>query len=166
MSDISITKDAAAQRQSDAAIRMVFLHGEDLIVVHTVAAAARGVVKDLAADRDIGHLRGTRLALEEVLREALAAVPRAKTGDALEDWQRDVLAQAAQPIVEDLRAANEGILPEKIRLELHDLDPTNPKIAADLDRRARLIDRDKRTHKHRNKAANFLKHADNDPEKP
>ena len=165
MSDISITKAAAAQRQIDAAIRMVFLHGEDLTAVHTVAAAARGVVKDLAKDRDVGHLSETRLALEEVHREALAAVARAKTGDALEEWHRDVLAQAAQPILEGLKAANGGILPEEIRLELHDLDPTDPEIADNLDRRARLIESDGQTRKYRNEAANFLKHADKDPEK-
>jgi hypothetical protein len=163
MSNIEITKEAAAQRQIDAAIRMVFLHGEDLLAVHTVAAAARGIVRYLAKDRGVGHPRQTRLALEEVLREALAAVARAKTGDALEEGHRDVLAQAAQPILEGLKAANGGVLPEKIRLELHDLDPTNPQIAADLDSRANLIERDGRTREQRNKAANFLKHADKDP---
>lgn len=51
MADLSITKQAAAQRQIDAAIRMLFLHGEDFIAIHTVAAAARTILNDLAEAR-------------------------------------------------------------------------------------------------------------------
>jgi hypothetical protein len=143
---------------------MVFLHGEDLTAVQTVAAAARGVVKDLAQQRDVGHLRETRLVLEQVHREALAAVARAKTGDALEERHRDVLGQPTLPILKGLKAAKRDIPPGKIRRELHDLDPTNPEITDNLDRSAHIIENNRRTHEHRNRAANFLKHADKDPE--
>ncbi len=43
---VFITKQAAAQRQLDAAIRMT-LAGEDELAIHTVAAAAYGIVRAL-----------------------------------------------------------------------------------------------------------------------
>ena len=46
MAELHITKQAAAQRQLDAAIRLLFL-GEDLIAVHTLAAAAHNLLSDL-----------------------------------------------------------------------------------------------------------------------
>lgn len=160
MSDISITKEAAAQRQIDAAIRMFFLHREDLIAVHTVAAAARNVVKDLAHSKGVGYLSMTRGVLEQMLREALAAVTRSsETGDALEEVHRDTLVRAAHSIVKDT-AERMGDGTGVVHLEPDDLDPMNPKIAADLDRRARAIESDKRTGEYRRKGENFLKHAD------
>ena len=47
---VDITKTAAAQRQIDAAIRMMF-SGEDSLAVHTVVAAALGIVRDLTKKR-------------------------------------------------------------------------------------------------------------------
>lgn len=46
MGSLEITKPMAAQRQIDAAIRMLF-SGEDTLAVHTVAAAAHRIVLDL-----------------------------------------------------------------------------------------------------------------------
>jgi hypothetical protein len=43
---IYLRKEAAAQRQLDAAIRMT-LEGEDELAIHTVAAAAYGILRDL-----------------------------------------------------------------------------------------------------------------------
>ena len=51
-SDIRITKQLAAQRQIDAAIRMLFA-GEDPLAVHTIVAAAHGIISDLAKIRGI-----------------------------------------------------------------------------------------------------------------
>lgn len=48
---IGITKTVAAQRQIDAAIRIMF-SGEDPLAVHTVVAAAFGIVKELTKKRD------------------------------------------------------------------------------------------------------------------
>jgi hypothetical protein len=157
VSDPCITKQAAAQRQIDTAIRMLFLHGEDFTAIHTIAAAARTIVKDLADARGIGHL-GTHRALEQMHRDALAAVARsAETGDTIEEVHREMLAEA-------VAAVNKGVTAEKVSFELADLELTNPKIAADIDRRARAIeDRKSKTQGFRNKAANFLKHADKDP---
>lgn len=68
MADLSITKQAAAQRQIDAAIRMLFLHGEDFLAIHTVAAAARSILNDLAEARGVGQTYDTRLGLEYLYR--------------------------------------------------------------------------------------------------
>lgn len=75
MADTSITKQAAAQRQIDAAIRMLFLHNEDLVAIHTVAAAARTITQDLAEARGVGHTYGTRRALEELYRKDYGVDP-------------------------------------------------------------------------------------------
>ena len=46
MAELQLTKQAAAQRQIDAAIRILF-SGEDVVAVHTVVAAAYNVITDL-----------------------------------------------------------------------------------------------------------------------
>ena len=68
MADLSITKPAAAQCQIDAAIRMLFLHGEDFIAIHTVAAAARTILNDLAEARGVGETHNTRFVVEFMYR--------------------------------------------------------------------------------------------------
>lgn len=50
MAPVDITKFTAAQRQIDAAIRILF-SGEDPLAVHTVAAAAHRLVLDLTGKR-------------------------------------------------------------------------------------------------------------------
>ena len=52
MASVSITKLSAAQRQIDAAIRILF-SGEDILAVHTVVAAAHRIVLDLAEKRNL-----------------------------------------------------------------------------------------------------------------
>ena len=52
MAPLEITKPTAAQRQIDAAIRLLF-SDEDALAVHTVAAAAHRIALDLAENR--GH---------------------------------------------------------------------------------------------------------------
>ena len=52
MTSVSITKLSAAQRQIDAAIRLLF-SGEDILAVHTVVAAAHRIVMDLAENRNL-----------------------------------------------------------------------------------------------------------------
>jgi hypothetical protein len=49
---VYIKKEAAIQRQLDAAIRWLF-EGEDLLPVHTVVAAAYGISSDLAKNRGL-----------------------------------------------------------------------------------------------------------------
>lgn len=158
MSDISITKEAAAQRQIDAAIRMFFLHREDLFAVHTVAAAARTIASNLADAKGVGHLHETRRALEQQYRDAVAAAARtSEMGSGLEEVHRSTLAAVAGYLARE--AAVKGVTLAEINLGA---DVTDPEIAAAIDWRARAIEGDKRTHQYRNKAANFLKHADKD----
>ena len=52
VASVSITKLSAAQRQIDAAIRIMF-SGEDILAVHTIVAAAHTVVVDLAKKRNM-----------------------------------------------------------------------------------------------------------------
>ena len=52
MASVYITKLSAAQRQLDAAIRILF-SGEDILAVHTVVAAAHRIILDLAEKRDL-----------------------------------------------------------------------------------------------------------------
>lgn len=52
---VFITKTAAAKRQLDAAIRM-YLSGEDELAIHTIAAAAYRVLRDLKEKRGHGEL--------------------------------------------------------------------------------------------------------------
>ena len=46
MAELHITKQAAAQRQLDAAVRILFT-GEDVLAVHTIVSAAHNVLTDL-----------------------------------------------------------------------------------------------------------------------
>lgn len=46
MAELHITKQASAQRQLDAAIRILF-SGEDVLAVHTVVSAAHNVLTDI-----------------------------------------------------------------------------------------------------------------------
>ena len=52
MASVSITKLSAAQRQIDAAIRILF-SGEDILAAHTVVAAGHRIVLDLAEKRNL-----------------------------------------------------------------------------------------------------------------
>lgn len=51
MGSVNITKATAAQRQIDAAVRMLFSE-EDVLAIHTVTAAAHRIVVDLLRDRN------------------------------------------------------------------------------------------------------------------
>ena len=68
MGEIRTSKLAAARRQLDAAIRMLF-SGEDVLAVHTVASAATTILRDIAESRDLPLLK-------EVLENGLSAVYR------------------------------------------------------------------------------------------
>jgi hypothetical protein len=72
MAEVHITKSAAAQRQLDAAIRILF-SGEDELAVHTLAFAAHTIVCDL--DKKNGKV--TNRVFEETLDEVRAKFPGA-----------------------------------------------------------------------------------------
>ena len=68
MASVSITKLSAAQRQIDAAIRILF-SGEDILAVHTVVAAAHRIALDLAEKRNLAPYTKS-------IRETIAALYR------------------------------------------------------------------------------------------
>jgi len=103
-----INKAAAAQRQLDAAIRMLFLE-EDILAIHTVAAAARRIVADLI------NRRGLSIADE-------------------------MYSRAVRTTIQELSGKT----------------PSDEEIVRQLPKWKRFIE------EHRNKSANFLKHADRD----
>lgn len=83
MASVNITKHSAAQRQIDAAIRMLF-SGEDALAVHTVVAAAHRIVLDLAEKRNLAPYT-------EPIRKTIATQYRQQFGetipiDKLQHW--------------------------------------------------------------------------------
>lgn len=117
MTEPLITKQAVAQRQINAAIRMLFLYDEDMCAVHTVAAAGLAVIEALAEAKGIGKTYETRAAVESFLKER------------------------------------------------YNLDPSAPEVAREIELRTKAIENGsigKATRLHRNRIANFLKHADKD----
>lgn len=75
MASGNITKHSAAQRQNDAAIRMLF-SGEDSLAVHTVVAAAHRIVLDLAEKRDLAPYT-------ESIRKTIATLYRQQFGETI-----------------------------------------------------------------------------------
>ena len=76
MASVDITKPTAAQRQIDAAIRMLF-SGEDALAVHTVAAAAHRIVLDLREKRSGTRGQGP---YAEFLREGVTTLYQEQLG--------------------------------------------------------------------------------------
>ena len=75
MASVSITKHSAAQRQIDAAIRILF-SGEDALAVHTVVAAAHRIVLDLAEKRNLAPYT-------ESIRKTIATLYRQQFGETI-----------------------------------------------------------------------------------
>ena len=75
MASVSITKLSAAQRQIDAAIRILF-SGEDPLAVHTVVAAAHSIVLDLAGKRNVTPYT-------EPIGQAITTLYRQRFGEAI-----------------------------------------------------------------------------------
>lgn len=75
MASVSITKLSAAQRQIDAAIRILF-SGEDALAVHTLVAAAHAIVLDLAAKRNVTPYT-------ESIGQAITTLYRQRFGEAI-----------------------------------------------------------------------------------
>ncbi len=75
MAKVLVSKVSAAQRQLDAAIRCLF-EGEDLLAVHTVAAAAHGILCDVSKHRKRPLLDGIyEETLIDVYRKLLKRTP-------------------------------------------------------------------------------------------
>ena len=134
---VHVTKFAAAERQLRAAIRMFFVE-EDELAIHTIASAAYRFLADLKDDRGMdeaadAHLTAIFYAVRSYKRGTL---PKHMTGNP------EMMAQIAEmaailPIGADSRIAD---------------------VKASMDAESA-----QRYWRNRNKAANFLKHADKDP---
>lgn len=94
MASVSITKLSAAQRQIDAAIRILFSE-EDPLAVHTVVAAAHRIVLDLAEKRNLAPYT-------ESIRKTIATLYRQQFGetipsDKLQHWATQVEKKNFRP---------------------------------------------------------------------
>ena len=138
MSEIHLTKLAAAQRQLRAAIRM-FFGREDELAVHTVASAAYSVFSDLKERRG---------------RDEVGDVYQTMVFYVVRDYLRGTLPKHLADDTELMRHVREwaDALPITENTEYDDLSVcVSPEVA-------------KRYWKERKKVANFLKHADRDAE--
>ena len=141
--EILVTKFAAARRLLRAAIRMHF-HSEDELAVHTVAAAAYGILKDLKKQRGLNE---AQFATETTALGILALAKKRASGQLPPDMHSDAyFLSFLDHLVERL-----GITPV-----------TNiSEIACSV-----VLDEASTAHFWRanNRASNFLKHADQDSE--
>jgi len=122
MADAAILKEAAAQRQIDAAIRMLFLHGEDLLAIHGVAAAARNILKDLAKKRGVSYAHRSRQVLENFYQIEYGF----DTSDPVVAAQIDLEAKGIEKVAWDFRTKGENFLKHA------DKDPRGHLSSADL----------------------------------
>jgi hypothetical protein len=143
---VHVLKIAAAQRQLDAAIRMTFAN-EDPLAVHTVAAAAGRVLRDLAKKR--GH---------KVLAEQMR-----------DSWLGTILALARGDMPDkDVQVFKENAHVWAVLCQLADqikelgLEKKTPSELASVDDWHISPAAEKRHWAEFNKIANFLKHADYD----
>ena len=133
--DVHILKLAAARRQLDAAIRMKFM-GEDELAVHTVAAAALGILRDILEQRGKPLLsEGARTGLFLYASELIAGTLPPPDMDLLRSDPQ--LMKIISRIAEGLRS---GAITSEADIKLNGRDDWRPLT----------------------RVANFLKHADRD----
>lgn len=138
--NIQISKIGVAQRQLDAAIRLFFA-GEDPLAVHTTAAAAFTVLRDLLLKNNQHVLS------DEAFRTGLLNLARRYANGSLSDEEKVLvensrLKEAFDPLLDDVRAQGDSFDPTRFEVQLTD------------DERKRMFP---------NETANFLKHADRNP---
>lgn len=134
---VHVTKFAAAERQLRAAIRM-FFEEEDELAIHTVASAAYRLLSDLKDERGLDE------AADAYLTSIFYAVRSYKRGTLPKHMSNDpeLMAQIAEMA---------ALLPIEADSSIGD-------VKASIDAESA-----QRYWRNRNKAANFLKHADKDP---
>ncbi|AFJ02624.1 hypothetical protein Q7C_1475 [Methylophaga frappieri] len=136
---LHVNKLSAAKRQLQAAIRMYF-QSEDELAVHTIAAAAYGLLKDIKKSRGMSEAADTYLvSVFYIVRDYRRGnLPEEMTRDS--DFMTEIerLAEKLSSITAESRLSDvqASIGPELERQYWNDT----------------------------NRAANFLKHADRDPE--
>ena len=138
-STVQISKIAAAQRQLDAAIRM-FFQREDELAIHTVAAAAFQILRDVTKQRG-GHFTS------EVFRSGILSIAREYVRGTLPpDKIAMIKGSSLMPTIAELA--------ERIRVEGDNFDEQS--IRVDVSK----------GHEHKlwlSEITVFLKHADRDP---
>jgi hypothetical protein len=136
---VFINKLEAARRQLDAAIRMTFANEDDL-AIHTVAAAAYRIVRDLLDKRGRSDSEELYAAGIYVTARSLATgeLPHAELDDLMRDAPQ--LHDMLMAISEKIKTGGDAVTPDKIRVR--------------MDRRAEWS--------RLSATANFLKHADRD----
>lgn len=137
IASVYVTKFAAAERQLRAAIRMFFVEEDDL-AIHTIASAALRLLADIKNDRGMdeaadAHLTAIFYAVRSYKRGSL---PKSMTSNS------ELMAQIVEMAT---------ILPIEADSQIEDV-----KVSIDAESARRYW-------QNRNKAANFLKHADKDP---
>jgi hypothetical protein len=141
---LRILKLAAAQRQLDAAIRMTFAD-EDSLAITTVAAAAYGILRNIAEKRG-------RKVLAEEWRDGVLGVARALARGTLAKEEIDLFKKAdAWPVI--------VMLAEEIRTEGADRKISELRSIVDV---AIPTDTETRHWRAATRVPNFLKHADRD----
>jgi len=134
---LHITKLAAAKRQLQAAIRLLFLE-EDQLAIHTVASAAYGLLKDMKRERGQSEAAESyRTTLFYLVRDfRRGTLPAHLTADPSTMAEIERIADQLSPITADSKLSDVQVL----------IHPTQ----------------EKQYWKESNQAANFLKHADRD----
>lgn len=136
-----INKLAAAQRQLHAAIRMT-LHGEDELAIHTLAAAAYGILRDLKRSRGRSELSDA-------------------VGIGLYLYARNVLDGIPDPVL-DRDCKESPTLKSIVDYILELIRSGKVQSADDVNRFLKFSD-ESSYWRWFNLPANFLKHADRDP---
>jgi hypothetical protein len=139
---IFINKLEAARRQIDAAIRMTFAN-EDELAIHTVAAAAYRIVRDLLEKQG-------RFDFDELLAAGIYSAARSLAAGELPQGELDDLTRGA-PQLRDRLAA----MADEMRAKLDTVPTVN--FSVRVNRGDRIAEWNRLS-----AAANFLKHADKD----
>jgi hypothetical protein len=137
---ILLRKEAAAQRQIDAAIRMI-LHGEDELAVHSVAAAAYGILRGLKKKHGRGEVRD-------------------RFGLAIFLYASDLESGKIDALPESITVSK--WLADTIMLITAEIKAGRVKTAEDVIKKL-AIKGEASYWAEFNQSANFLKHADRDP---
>jgi hypothetical protein len=137
---IQISKIAAAQRQLDAAIRMFFQREDDL-PIHTIAAAAFQILRDLTKNRG-GHFS------KEVFRSGILSIAQQYVAGTLPPNTKAVIEGSdLLPVIEELA--------EQMRVQGHNFDKEHIQVNVSEEREHKIW---------LSEITVFLKHANRDPD--
>jgi hypothetical protein len=110
-----INKLEAARRQLDAAIRMTF-DGEDKLAIHTVAAAAYRILRDMLEKR--GRHDKEELARAGVYYAARSLARGQMSDDEIEDLKQLQLFRLVSFVAEDIKVRGDQVTPSDMSVSL------------------------------------------------